>query len=215
MEFTNDSHDSSNNNHNDTTNTLLSVLEKNQHANREIMCLKIFVDSNDTELVNIYKNAAEKHNNKMLSDIFPDAGFDLYAPDDISASPGKLNKIDFKVKCSAKMVSSTSYVIKEYNTGFYMYPRSSLSGTKLRLANSVGIIDSGYRGHLIGAFDCLPSSSSNSSFDSNNYTVIKHTRLVQICSPSLSPIHITIVDYEADVNDNTSRGSGGFGSTGV
>ena len=44
---------------------------------------------------------------------------------------------------------------KTFNTGYYMYPRSSLSKTKLRLANSVGIIDSGYRGNLIGMFDLI------------------------------------------------------------
>ena len=34
-----------------------------------------------------------------------------------------------------------------------MYPRSSIYKTPLRLANNTGIIDSGYRGNLMGAFD--------------------------------------------------------------
>ena len=36
---------------------------------------------------------------------------------------------------------------------FYVYPRSSISKTPLRMANSVGIIDSGYRGNLKFAVD--------------------------------------------------------------
>jgi dUTP pyrophosphatase len=89
---------------------------------------------------------------------------------------------------------------KFYGTGFYMYPRSSLSKTRLRLANSVGIIDSGYRGHLIGAFDAL-----------DDYSVQAGDRLVQVCAPGLVPIMVTVLD---DLGDVTARGSGGFGSTG-
>ena len=88
-----------------------------------------------------------------------------------------------------------------------MYPRSSLSKTQLRLANSVGIIDSGYRGNLIGAFDCLSKKGE--------YKVLKDDRLVQICSPDLAPIMVEIVDTEEKLGKKTTRGQGGFGSTGV
>ena len=38
--------------------------------------------------------------------------------------------------------------------GYYLYPRSSTgSKTPLRLSNSIGVIDSGYRGNLIACFD--------------------------------------------------------------
>ena len=90
-----------------------------------------------------------------------------------------------------------------YPAGYYSYPRSSISKTPLMLANSVGIIDSGYRGEIIGAFRNLSSS---------NYTIEKHSRLLQICAPDLRPIHVELVD-EPFFN-TTERGSGGFGSTG-
>ena len=70
------------------------------------------------------------------------------------------------------------------------------------LANHVGIIDSGYRGDLIGAFRCLD----------NEYNVESNTRLLQICHPSLCPVYVVIVP-ENELS-NTERGSGGFGSTG-
>ena len=69
--------------------------------------------------------------------------------------------------------------------------------------DSVGIIDSGYRGNIIGMFD------SNSS-----YVVNRGDRLLQICAPSLSPIYVVIVDEIDELVMNREGGSGGFGSTG-
>ena len=88
----------------------------------------------------------------------------------------------------------------KFPVGFYMYPRSSLSKTTLRLANSVGIIDAGYRGKLIGAFDCHKKSC----------VVEPYEKLVQICAPSLCPIYARLVD---SLGDATERGEDGFGST--
>ena len=87
-----------------------------------------------------------------------------------------------------------------------MYPRSSLSKTQLRLANNTGIIDAGYRGPLIGMFDCLTD---------DEYEVSGFTRLLQICAPGLVPIYVRIIDTVAELGPNTSRGEGGFGSTGL
>jgi dUTP pyrophosphatase len=121
-----------------------------------------------------------------------------------------LVKIDFQVKCKAKMVycdpESMGYDCTENPTGFYMYPRSSLSKTALRLANSVGIIDAGYRGNLIGMFD-LVSPVSGVGVDS-------YQRLVQICAPGLVPIYVEMVSSLEELGTQTQRGEGGFGSTG-
>ena len=92
---------------------------------------------------------------------------------------------------------------KSYNTGYYIYPRSSLSKTNLRLANSTGIIDAGYRGHIIGVFDVLAETQ-----------ILNHERLVQICAPGLVPIVVSLVDQLEDLGEQTQRGTGGFGSTG-
>jgi len=87
--------------------------------------------------------------------------------------------------------------------GYFLYPRSS-TGTKtpLRLANSIGIIDSGYRGNYIAAFDNIRSES---------FKVERLQRLVQICPPNLTyPLRVELVDEL----EQTARGAGGFGSTG-
>jgi dUTP pyrophosphatase len=96
---------------------------------------------------------------------------------------------------------------KSFNTGFFMMPRSSLSGTTLRLANSVGVIDSGYRGNLIGKFDCFIGND-------NIYCVNKYDKLLQIVAPGMVPIYVSVVNSTNDFGGNTERGSGGFGSTG-
>jgi dUTPase len=43
--------------------------------------------------------------------------------------------------------------------------------------------------------------------------VEKHTRLFQICHPSLCPVFVVLVD-ESELN-LSERGDGGFGSTGA
>ena len=88
--------------------------------------------------------------------------------------------------------------------GYFLYPRSS-TGTKtpLRLANSIGIIDAGYRGNYIAAFDNIRPQA---------FTVEKGQRLVQICPPNLTyPLRVELVN---DLDMQTERGAGGFGSTG-
>jgi dUTP pyrophosphatase len=118
------------------------------------------------------------------------SGFDLYLPEDIVFPTGKVTFVDFGI--SAKTTDGS---------GFWVLPRSSLSKTPLRLANSMGLIDPSYRGNLIGAFDNTSDA---------DYTVEKGTRLLQMCIPGLMPFTVEWVDKL----DDTSRGAGGFGSTG-
>jgi dUTP pyrophosphatase len=156
------------------------------------MVLKICVSD---DLKEVYSKAVETHNQKITD--YVDAGFDLFVPASQTMKLGSVNKVDFGVQCSAHIKTDNG---KMYNTGYYMYPRSSLSKTKLRLANSVGIIDAGYRGNLIGMFDAL-----------DEYNVGQYDKLLQICAPGLLPIVVEIVD---DLGEQTQRGAGGFGSTG-
>jgi dUTPase len=189
---------------------LNKILEKYHSA----MVLNLFIEGDDNLLKNMYQEAVEKHNLKMANDNYPDAGFDIFAPNKVDCFTNCVNKINFGVRCFAKMVNSKNDLLSEYNTGFYMYPRSSISKTSLRLANSVGIIDSGYRGSLIGAFDCFHKidveSKDYEPWDSD-YIVEKYDRLVQICAPHLVPIFVVIMN---DINTDTLRGEGGFGSSG-
>lgn len=169
------------------------------------MLLNVFVDSNDPELKNNYIHAANEHNNKIFNTPnYIDAGFDLFAPSPQNFEYDKVNKLDLNVVCSAIMITESG---KSFNTGYYMYPRSSLSKTRLRLANSTGIIDAGYRGHLMGMFDVI-------RYISDDYCGGKFDRYLQICAPGLVPIIVNIVESLEDLGEQTERGQGGFGSTG-
>ena len=93
------------------------------------------------------------------------------------------------------------------DVSYYLYPRSSMAKTRLRLANSVGIIDAGYRGEIIAALDTIHDREHDS------FRVEKNQRLLQICSPTLEPIEVVLVDTLEELGI-TDRGAGGFGSTG-
>ena len=162
--------------------------------------LKIFIE--DSNLREYYQEHILNHKCKISEQrMYGDSGFDLPLPDDtLITNIGEPIKIDHKICCAMFRTNSLEL---EYPCGYYLYPRSSLYKTGLRLTNSVGIIDSGYRGHLAGFFDVIKNSS-----------IPKYSRLLQICTPDLTPIYaIQIVDSLEELGV-TSRGGGGFGSTG-
>ena len=68
---------------------------------------------------------------------------------------------------------------------YFMYPRSSISKTPLRLINSVGIIDKDYRGNVMGKVVCLISNSTielNDTSESNKFFVNACLSLVVVKS---------------------------------
>ena len=128
-----------------------------------------------------------------------DSGIDLVVSDQVSCKPGSVSTLNFGIKCQMTKNGEPS--------AYFLFPRSSISKTPLLCANSVGIIDRDYRGNIMGKVRYLP-------FDleaKDPYLVDKGTRLFQICSPDLHPIKVKLVDQLTE----TSRGEGGFGSTGV
>ena len=86
-----------------------------------------------------------------------------------------------------------------------VFPRSSIRKTDLSLSNSVGVIDSGYRGEIQATFNQRSLSSQSGSF---LYGV--GDRIMQIIIVPYPPIEFE----EVNELNNTERGEGGFGSTG-
>ena len=86
---------------------------------------------------------------------------------------------------------------------FWLAPRSSISKTPWRLANSLGLIDATYRGVIRAAL--TPPEKPN-----------HHARLCQLARPDLLPWNVVVVlTADAELPGGaTSRGAGGFGSTG-
>jgi len=119
-----------------------------------------------------------------------DAGLDLILPFDIFVPRGRQATLDFGIRC-----------MRTDKGGYYLYPRSSISKTPFRMANSVGIIDAGYRGNIMAKID---------NTGPTDMTIKAGERLFQICMPDLRPFKVVM----GGVLYDTERGSGGFGSTG-
>ena len=121
------------------------------------------------------------------------AGIDLCAciDEDITINPGDIVKIPTGIACSVPK-SCVSL----------LFARSGLS-TKhgIGLANSVGVIDSDYRGEIIAA---LINNGKEP------YTITKNERIAQLC---VMPVYCLPIEL-CDSLDETDRGAGGFGSTG-
>lgn len=89
--------------------------------------------------------------------------------------------------------------IEEGNVGL-IFPRSSISKTGHRLMNSVGVIDSGYRGEI-------KVRMSHTSL-ATKYKI--GDKIAQLVIMELPKVLIEEVEFLSD----SDRGSGGFGSTG-
>ncbi|AYK08885.1 dUTP diphosphatase [Brevibacillus laterosporus] len=148
------------------------------------------------------------------------AGFDLVAVEETIIEPGETAKIPLGLAF-------------EIPKGYEMQirPRSGVSlHTKLRQSNSIGTIDSDYRGEV-----CMMFDNTNENYDSatclcfsiagdeihvpngygflpeGSYIIRKGDRVAQgIITPVIQASFV-----EVDELSDTKRGTGGFGSTGV
>jgi len=166
--------------------------------------LKLAIENE--KLIPEYTERIHKHNSQFTDNILADSGFDVLVPNEVIFDDlfiAQFINMDIKTEMFFCEVNTDAI----YPCGFNIHPRSSISKTPLMLANHTGIIDSGYRGSLIGAFRCLPHKTMTET----SYVVTANTRLLQICHPTLCPIYVVIVNSN-DLS-NSIRGDGGFGST--
>ena len=132
-----------------------------------------------------------------------DAGMDVIATSIISDTPTQ--------------ITYGLGIALEIPNGFVglVFPRSSIRKTGLQLSNSVGVIDSGYRGELQATFNKL--FGGEAMYDEMKVAEIQPNdfykvgdRVAQIMIIPYPPIEF---DEVAELSD-TERGEGGFGSTG-
>jgi len=112
-----------------------------------------------------------------------------------------------------------SYVLNEqtnqvtYSTGISLeipsgyvglvFPRSSIRRTVLELSNSVGVIDSGYRGEIMATFNVNTGTNQSTIYENGE----------RICQLMILPYPKIKFTEVTDLSE-TDRGEGGFGSTG-
>jgi dUTP pyrophosphatase len=132
-----------------------------------------------------------------------DAGMDVIATSIISDTPTQ--------------ITYGLGIALEIPNGFVglVFPRSSIRKTGLQLSNSVGVIDSGYRGELQATFNKL--FGGEAMYDEMKVKEIQPNdfykvgdRVAQIMIIPYPPIEFE----EANELSDTERGDGGFGSTG-
>ena len=121
-----------------------------------------------------------------------DAGMDMYAT-------------SFKVDEQGNYVYGTGLAM-EIPEGYVglIFPRSSISKYSLQLSNSVGVIDSGYRGEIIFKFNHF-----------NNKTTKKHYEVGERVGQIIIMPYPKVEFKEVDELDDSDRGEGGFGSSGT
>ncbi|HHV28387.1 dUTP diphosphatase [Acetivibrio mesophilus] len=145
-----------------------------------------------------------------------DAGMDICAAEDVIISPGET----VIIPTGLKVAIPEGYEIQ-------VRPRSGISlKTPLRISNSPGTIDSGYRDEIgiivtnTSAVSCNEDTSSDLeelTIDSKGnkqgvYRICKGDRIAQIVLQYVPRIQFKVVDSVKEIGSD--RG-GGFGSTGV
>lgn len=131
--------------------------------------------------------------------------------------PSKANKSDAGFDLVAVTSTLDKYGNVEYGTGLaveipegyvgFIFPRSSIYKKYLSLTNSVGVIDSGYRGEI--KFKFHPNNQNSFSQETQtDYNV--GDRIGQLIIMPYPEIEFV----EHDNLSDSDRGSGGFGSSG-
>ncbi|NLX64404.1 MAG: aminotransferase [Clostridiaceae bacterium] len=141
-----------------------------------------------------------------------DAGMDVCAAEDTIIEPGQT----VIIPTGLKFAIPEGYEIQ-------VRPRSGISlRTPLRLANSPGTIDAGYRDELgiIVHNSSIASNVKNGEYltldskgnQQGTYIVRKGERIAQLVLAEVPRMNLILVDSVKDIG--TDRG-GGFGSTGI
>ncbi len=121
-----------------------------------------------------------------------DAGLDLYSAVDCILRPSERRKVPTGIKIA----------IPEGYAGF-VQPKSGLAiKNGLSLVNTPGLIDSGYRGEICAILINLDPEE--------DFVIKRGDKICQLVIQRVENVEIEITDEL----ENTSRGEGGFGSTG-
>jgi dUTP pyrophosphatase len=145
-----------------------------------------------------------------------DGAVDLYSPKEYTIAPGESVIIPVDIK-----------VALPYGYAFLIHPRSGTSAkTKLRVANSIGLVDSQYKG-VIGVivenieppikdiayeFDEAGRPIITSILHGSSYTIGEGERFAQMRLVEVPTVNFLQVDSVEGIGDD--RG-GGFGSSGT
>ena len=145
--------------------------------------MKLKIKPLNNEVKDMYKNHGHFHDG--------DSGLDLFIKENQLVGARETRLINLGISCES--TNGCSY---------FLMPRSSISLTPLRMSNSIGLIDGGYRGELKVSID---------NISDNPFELQKGNRFFQLVAMNGDPISFIITEYLSE----SKRGTGGFGSTGL
>jgi dUTPase len=140
------------------------------------------------------------------------AGVDLWTARNQTVSGTTIELLDLGVKARMTQICTIQHPIVDNRdivngVHYWLAPRSSIWKNGVTQANSIGVIDKTYRGNLMGAVQAIDKDTNLT------ISIGQGSRLFQVVAPDMGYISEIIVQPLSAL-DETSRGAGGFGSTG-
>lgn len=134
-----------------------------------------------------------------------DSGLDLFFPKNIIVEARSTILVDLDICVEMRQMNNKFSLGEDSklftNKSMLLMPRSSIYKTPLRVANSIGLIDSNYRGNLKVPLDNISDKS---------YMIKRGEKLVQLVAPNLEDFKLVITSKLS----KTGRENKGFGSSG-
>lgn len=144
------------------------------------------------------------HDTPLVGNGRGDSGVDVPFPTDVTIAPNAsrdgiamIVSLGVRARCWSQVQGFQP---------FLLMPRSSIAKTPISMANSVGLIDAGYTGELKVAIR---------NHSDQPWTIPRGTALFQVAAPDLAPTRVVLARTPDPIFENSARGEGGFGSTGI
>ena len=168
---------------------------------------KLLVDTIMNKMFGIFNAAAEKYHSYAIElpiQLEDGAQVPTYAHDsDAAADMYAMEDTTISAHSTGTPVKTGIHIQLPEGWVAFVLPRSSIGAkTPLRLSNSAGVIDSGYRGEVRALYDNIGDEP---------YQIHKGDRIAQMLVMPSYRFKANVVDSLED----SDRGEAGFGSTGV
>lgn len=155
-------------------------------------------------MMTLSERSSQTSLNVRVKKLHPDAVVPHYAS--IGAAAFDLTAVSWRYDEEYEFIEYAIGLAFEIPHGYVglVFPRSSISKTGLSLANSVGVIDSDYRGDILCRFKMQQLGEIKAVYEVGD----------RVAQMMIVPVPVTTL-VEVDSLEETQRGTGAFGSTGA